>query len=92
MKVITLMWVPKSDLFSLLKVFLPDDKKTIKPKSLGGMAGGEKYIVQNILFKFAIDSSNLFQGSHLAPGKVFSFVSSSIFLSSNPSHRLLIMS
>lgn len=36
---------------------LPHDRKTIKPdKRLGGVAGGLKYIVQNILFKFALDT------------------------------------
>lgn len=29
-------------------------KKTIPPINLGGVAGGEKYIVQDILFKFAV--------------------------------------
>jgi hypothetical protein len=32
---------------------LSDDQKTIKPKNTGGMAGGVKYIVNDILFKFA---------------------------------------
>ncbi|EFA86726.1 hypothetical protein PPL_00531 [Heterostelium album PN500] len=35
---------------------LPDELKTIKPVSVGGIAGGEKYIVQGILFKFAVES------------------------------------
>ncbi len=31
-------------------------QKTIKPNLvLGGVAGGEKYVCQNILFKFAVD-------------------------------------
>ena len=35
---------------------LPDDKKTIPPeKSLGGVAGGEKYLCAGIFFKFALD-------------------------------------
>ena len=34
--------------------YLPYDSKTIKPKELGGILGGEKYIVHNILFKFAV--------------------------------------
>ena len=33
--------------------------------------GGEKYIVHNILFKFAVDSSNLFGGSTWAASKVY---------------------
>jgi hypothetical protein len=31
---------------------LPDNLKSIKPNDLGGVAGGTKYIVQNILFKY----------------------------------------
>lgn len=37
--------------------YLPDNKKTIKPMSFGGIAGGEKYKVQGILFKFAVDTN-----------------------------------
>ena len=40
--------------------FLPDNKKTIRPCQVGGTAGGDKYIVHNILFKFAIDSNGLY--------------------------------
>ncbi|KAN0003830.1 hypothetical protein ACTFIZ_009989 [Dictyostelium cf. discoideum] len=36
--------------------FLSNELKTIKPVSVGGIAGGEKYIVQGILFKFALES------------------------------------
>lgn len=36
--------------------YLPVTQKTIKPTSLGGIAGGEKYICQNILYKFAVDT------------------------------------
>ena len=46
------------------------DKKTVRPSVIGGRAGGEKYIVHNILFKFAVDSSNLFDGSNWAARKV----------------------
>ena len=36
--------------------YLPVKEKTIKPNDrLGGVAGGEKYIHQGILFKFAVD-------------------------------------
>lgn len=31
------------------------DKKTIKPINVGGLAGGLKYVCQNIFFKFALD-------------------------------------
>jgi hypothetical protein len=34
---------------------LPDDKKTIKPLKIGGLAGGDKYISQGIFFKFTKD-------------------------------------
>ncbi|EGC32510.1 hypothetical protein DICPUDRAFT_15088, partial [Dictyostelium purpureum] len=36
--------------------FLSNELKTIKPVSVGGIAGGEKYIVQGILFKFALEN------------------------------------
>ena len=42
------------------------EKKTIFPISIGGQAGGEKYIVQNILFKFAVDSNNMYKGDFAA--------------------------
>ena len=51
------------------EVYLDVEHKTIKPKNLGGVAGGQKYIVQNILFKFAVDSLGLF-GSNLLAAKV----------------------
>lgn len=35
---------------------LEDNEKTIKPASVGGIAGGRKYIVQGILFKIALDT------------------------------------
>eukprot|EP01117_Protostelium_nocturnum_P006466 TRINITY_DN2328_c0_g1_i1.p1 TRINITY_DN2328_c0_g1~~TRINITY_DN2328_c0_g1_i1.p1 ORF type:complete len:1080 (+),score=470.57 TRINITY_DN2328_c0_g1_i1:226-3465(+) len=38
------------------EVFLPSESKTFKPVDIGGVAGGSKYIVQNILFKFATDT------------------------------------
>eukprot|EP01125_Pyxidicula_operculata_P007329 TRINITY_DN2496_c0_g1_i1.p1 TRINITY_DN2496_c0_g1~~TRINITY_DN2496_c0_g1_i1.p1 ORF type:complete len:2166 (+),score=385.55 TRINITY_DN2496_c0_g1_i1:51-6548(+) len=37
------------------EAYLPDEMKTLKPLQMGGVAGGEKYIVQGILFKFALD-------------------------------------
>ncbi len=36
---------------------VPSPLKTIKPVSLGGVAGGEKFIVQGILFKLAKDKN-----------------------------------
>jgi len=42
-------------------VKLPSQQKTIKPyKNAGGTIGGEKYIVHNILFKFAIGKEDLY--------------------------------
>lgn len=52
------------------EVFLPDSAKTIRPKSLGGIAGGDKYLVQDILFKFAVDGHGLYGGDNLRAAKV----------------------
>mmetsp|Transcript_40667 Transcript_40667/g.127234 ORF Transcript_40667/g.127234 Transcript_40667/m.127234 type:complete len:748 (-) Transcript_40667:432-2675(-) len=42
---------------------LPLREKTIRPdESIGGFAGGQKYLCQNILFKFAVDDRGLFGG------------------------------
>lgn len=38
--------------------------------TLGGVAGGEKYVVANLLFKFAVDSSGLFGGDDSSAAKV----------------------
>ena len=53
---------------------LSENKKSIRTKTIGGRAGGEKYIVHNILFKFAVDAFNLFGGSTWAAAKVFCFI------------------
>lgn len=37
------------------ELYLPTSQKTIKPSSVGGVAGGQKFIVQGILFKFSVD-------------------------------------
>lgn len=37
------------------ELLLPATEKTIQPAELGGVAGGTKFIVQNILFKFVLD-------------------------------------
>jgi hypothetical protein len=42
---------------------IDNDKKTIKPINIGGVAGGEKYIVGGILFKFATDKYKIFGGN-----------------------------
>ena len=44
----------------------PIESKTIPPTKIGGFAGGDKYIVNNILFKFAVDSQNLFDSEEAA--------------------------
>eukprot|EP00026_Physarum_polycephalum_P000237 Phypoly_transcript_00237.p1 GENE.Phypoly_transcript_00237~~Phypoly_transcript_00237.p1 ORF type:complete len:1263 (+),score=191.32 Phypoly_transcript_00237:1964-5752(+) len=44
----------------ITEVNFPDDKKTIKPVDVGGVAGGEKYIKSGILFKFALDINKIF--------------------------------
>ncbi len=51
------------------EVFLPAKSKTIKPVSVGGVIGGEKFIVGNVLFKFAIDMG-VFEGDHSSAAKV----------------------
>eukprot|EP01126_Amoeba_proteus_P011640 TRINITY_DN1473_c0_g1_i18.p1 TRINITY_DN1473_c0_g1~~TRINITY_DN1473_c0_g1_i18.p1 ORF type:complete len:812 (+),score=196.67 TRINITY_DN1473_c0_g1_i18:740-3175(+) len=50
--------------------YLPNSEKTIKPVKKLGYAGGDKYIVHNILFKLAIDSQSLFGSSDWAAAKV----------------------
>jgi len=45
---------------------LPDEVKLVPPAKLGGIAGGEKYISHSILFKFAIDSKNIYGGDEWA--------------------------
>src|SRR5690606_28284939 len=42
------------------EMMIPDDRKTIKPTALGGIAGGQKYLVQGILFKFSLDLHGLY--------------------------------
>jgi hypothetical protein len=47
-------------------VSLSEAKKTIKPVAAGGQAGGEKYIVQGIFFKFALDIFGIYGGDEYA--------------------------
>jgi hypothetical protein len=44
----------------------PPEKRTIKPLDIGGAAGGEKYLVRGILFKFNYDVNNLYGGDEFA--------------------------
>ena len=53
------------------EVYLPLSRKTIRPDtSVGGVIGGEKFIVHNIMFKFALDSHNVFGGNDESAAKV----------------------
>lgn len=54
----------------IAEVYLPMEQRTIRPIKIGGVAGGDKYIVHDILFKFAIDSNGLYEGSNYAASKV----------------------
>jgi hypothetical protein len=49
---------------------LPEGQKTIARAPLGGKAGGDKFIVHNILFKFAVDSEGLYDGDDSSAAKV----------------------
>lgn len=40
--------------------FLPLHLKSIKPLDIGGTAGGDKFIVQGILFKFSQNNKALY--------------------------------
>ena len=43
------------------EVRLPDEAKTIKPVTgIPGLAGGKKYIIHKILFKFAVDVNGMY--------------------------------
>lgn len=46
--------------------FLPPEKKTIRPIDIGGIAGGHKYLVRGILFKFCIDVHKLYGDDEFA--------------------------
>lgn len=46
----------------VLEVSHPPQLKTIKPLNIGGIAGGEKYIHENIFFKFSIDMHGIYGG------------------------------
>ena len=43
------------------EVYLPPEKKTVRPLAMGGIVGGDKYVVRGILFKFAVDSKRLYE-------------------------------
>ena len=48
--------------------FLPNHEKSIPPAAMGGIAGGQKYIVHGMLFKFAQDT-RLDGGGYLYGGR-----------------------
>jgi tetratricopeptide (TPR) repeat protein len=49
------------------EAYMPVGRKTIKPsKKFGGVAGGDKYIVHGILFKFANNSQGLYPNDEAA--------------------------
>jgi tetratricopeptide (TPR) repeat protein len=49
------------------EAYMPIERKTIKPsKKFGGVAGGDKYIVHGILFKFANNSQGLYPNDEAA--------------------------
>ncbi|KYQ91076.1 hypothetical protein DLAC_07979 [Tieghemostelium lacteum] len=55
--------------FIIIKeMFMPVEMKTIKPIDIGGIAGGQKFRCQNILFKFAYDQE-VADGHYLYGGK-----------------------
>ena len=50
----------------IAEAFLPDEVKTIKPYSLGGIAGGCKYLYNGILFKLQNDWKGIYKSDHNA--------------------------
>jgi hypothetical protein len=42
------------------EVDLPDERKTVKPVDVGGVAGGTKYLSKGVFFKFVKDSSGIY--------------------------------
>jgi hypothetical protein len=48
------------------EIGLPPERKTIKPINAGGVAGGEKFLVGKIFFKFAVDLHGIYGGDSFA--------------------------
>lgn len=48
------------------EAYLPDEKRTIKPRTSNGRLGGRKYFIRGIIFKFAVDDSGIFGGGEHA--------------------------
>jgi hypothetical protein len=45
---------------------LPSSEKSIKASDLGGIAGGEKYLFNGVVFKFAVDDKGIYGADWLA--------------------------
>lgn len=57
----------------IVERYVPAEQKTIKPIDMGGAAGGEKYLINGIMFKFAVDTMKRggpMYGSDYAAAKV----------------------
>jgi hypothetical protein len=53
------------------EIGLPLEAKQIKPvQNIDGIAGGEKFLVNSILFKFAIDNKGIYGGNEAATRKM----------------------
>lgn len=52
--------------------YLPEDCRTFKACDIGGIAGGEKFLVQNILFKICTDHYGVFGGDEYYAHKLAS--------------------
>ncbi len=44
----------------IAEVHLPDAQKSIRPKTMGGIAGGAKYMERGIFMKFATDLHGIY--------------------------------
>lgn len=42
---------------------LPDHLKTVRMAQLGGQAGGKKFLVHDVVFKFAVDDKNIYENN-----------------------------
>jgi hypothetical protein len=49
-----------------VQLALPDSAKTYKPRDMGGVAGGQKYLESGVFFKFARDAFGLYNGDEFA--------------------------
>lgn len=56
----------------IAEVFVPPAHKTIKPVDLGGTIGGDKFLVHNILFKFAVAKPGVYDDEAAAKVRLLS--------------------